>query len=66
MMDEQLKAPFITQYSKDNWPIYKTMVRAYADMIDAAKFFLGPAGPPEDTAAKVTWNKKKLISASNY
>jgi hypothetical protein len=43
MMDEQLKAPFITQYSKDNWPIYKTMILAYDDVIDAAEFLLGPA-----------------------
>ena len=34
---EDQKAPYITQYSKDNWPIYKTMVQAYADAIDAAK-----------------------------
>ena len=59
MMDEQLKAPFITQYSKDNWPIYKTMVLAYADVIDAAEFLLGPAEPPEDSVAKATWNKKE-------
>jgi len=59
MMDEQLKAPFITQYSKDNWSICKTMVLAYAVVIDAAEFLLGPAGPPEDTVAKATWNKKK-------
>ena len=54
MMDEQLKAPFISQYSKDNWSIYKTMVLAYADVIDAAEFLLGPG-----TVAKATWNKKK-------
>ena len=59
MMDEQLKAPFISQYSKDNWSIYKTMVLAYADVIDAAEFLSGPAEPPEDTVAKATWNKKK-------
>ena len=58
-MDEQLKAPFISQYSKDNWSIYKTMVLAYADVIDAAEFLSGPAEPPEDTVAKATWNKKK-------
>ena len=51
MMDEQLKAPFIRQYSKDNWSIYKTMVLA-------AEFLLGHAEPPEDTAAKATWNEK--------
>jgi hypothetical protein len=37
-MDAQLKAPFITPYSKDNWPIYKKMVLTYADVIDAAEF----------------------------
>jgi hypothetical protein len=56
MMDQQLKAPFITQYSKVNW---STMVLAYADVIDVAEFLLGPAGPPDDTVAKATWNKKK-------
>ena len=35
------------------------LVLAYADVIDAAEFLLGPAGPPEDTVAKATWNKKK-------
>jgi hypothetical protein len=59
MMDERLKAAFITEYSRDNWPIYKTMVLAYADVIDAAEFLLGPAEPPEDTAAKPTRNKNK-------
>jgi hypothetical protein len=52
MMDEQLKAPFITQYSKDNWPIYKTMVFAYADVK-----ILRPKQPG---------TTRKLISASNY
>jgi len=54
MMDEQLKTPFImfTQYSKDNWSIYTTMVLAYADVIDAAEFLLSHAEPPEDTTAK--------------
>ena len=56
---EDQKAPYITQYSKDNWPIYKTMVQAYADVIDAAEFLTGLASPPEDAAAKVVWNKKK-------
>jgi hypothetical protein len=60
MMDEQVKAPFITQYSKDNWSIYKTMVLAYADVIDAAEFLLSHAEPPEDTAVKAIWNKKKV------
>ena len=60
MMDEQLKTPFITQYSKDNWSIYKTMVLAYADVIDAAEFLLSHAEPPEDTTAKAIWNKKKV------
>ena len=36
------------------------MVLAYADVIDAAEFFSDPAEPPEDTAAKATWNKKKI------
>ena len=60
MMDEQLKAPFITQYSKDNWSIYKMMVLAYVDVIDAAEFLSGPLEPPVDTGAKATWNKKKV------
>ena len=38
------------------------MVLAYADVIDAAEFFLGPAEPPEETAALATWNKKKVIT----
>ena len=59
-MDEQLKTPFITQYSKDNWSIYKTMVLAYADVIDATEFLLSHAEPPEDTAAKAIWNKKTV------
>ena len=29
-------------------------------MIDAAEFLLDPAEPQEDTAAKATWNKKKV------
>ena len=37
------------------------MVFAYADVIDAAEFLLGPVGPPEDTVAKATWSKN-----SNY
>jgi len=36
------------------------MVLAYADVIDVAEFLLGPAEPPEDIAAKATWNKKKV------
>jgi len=36
------------------------MVLAYADVIDTAEFLLGPVEPPEDTAAKATWNKKKV------
>ena len=56
---EDQKASYITQYSKDNWPIYKTMVQAYADVIEAAEFLTGLASPPEDAAAKVVWNKKK-------
>ena len=59
-MDEQVKAPFITQYSKDNWSIYKTMVLAYADVIDVAEFLLSHAEPPEDTTVKAIWNKKKV------
>jgi hypothetical protein len=59
MIDEQLKAPLITQYSKDNWSIHKTVFLAYADMIDAAELFSGPAESPEDS-------KFKLISASNF
>jgi hypothetical protein len=42
------------QYSKDNWPIYKSIVLAYADVIDAAELLSGPAEPPEDTATKAT------------
>jgi hypothetical protein len=34
------------------------MILAYADVIDAAEFLL--AEPPEDSAAKATWNKKKV------
>ena len=63
MMDEQLKAQFITQYSNDNWPIYKSMVLVYPDVIDAAVFLSGPSEPPEDTALPT---KSKLISASNF
>jgi hypothetical protein len=40
--------------------MYKTMILAYADVIKAAEFLLGPAEPPEDIAAKATWNKKKV------
>ena len=29
-------------------------------MVLAAEFLLGHAEPPEDTAAKATWNKKKV------
>ena len=61
MMDEQLKAPFITQYSKENWSIYRTMVLAYVDVIDAAEFLLGPAEPPEDTAALATFPTTTII-----
>ena len=43
----QLKAPFITQYSKDNW-------------IDVAEYLSGPAEPLEDAGPKATWNKKKV------
>ena len=57
---EDQKAPYITQYSKDNRPIYKTMVQAYTDVIDAAEFLTGPASPPEDAAAKAVWNTKKV------
>jgi hypothetical protein len=60
MMDEQLKASFITQYSEDIWSICKTMILAYTDVIDAAEFLSGPAKPTEDTAAIATLNKKKV------
>jgi hypothetical protein len=42
------------------------LVLAYADVIDAAEFLLGPAEPPEDTAAKQPGTKRKLTFASNY
>jgi len=57
MMDKQLKSPFITQYWKDNWSIYKTMILAYSDVIDAAEFLLSHPEPPEDTAAKAIWKE---------
>jgi hypothetical protein len=49
---------YITQYSKDNWLIFKSTVQAYADVKDAAEFLTGSAEPPEDAGAKATWNKK--------
>jgi len=60
MMDEQLKTPFITQYSKDNWSIYKTMVLAYTDVIDAMR------NHQKIQRSKQFGTKRELISASNY
>jgi len=37
------------------------MVLANADVIDAAEFLLGPAEPPEDTAALATFPTTTII-----
>jgi hypothetical protein len=66
MMEEQLKAPFIKQYSKDSWPICKTMVLAFADVIDAAEFLSGPANHQKILRPKQPGTKRKFISASNF
>ena len=59
MNPEDLKNHLHVQYSKDNWSHYKTMVEAYADVLDCSAFLSGVPAAPEEAVAKAAFEKKR-------